>query len=149
MTDAEYATWRVRDVAGYSNVLADRGVPPERARAVASRELDTLLPEGPATSGMTLRTLEHDGAAVGGLWLCTDGAPRPEADAWAYAVEVPAGQRGRGHGRTLMLLAERECHAAGPRRLGLQVRVNNAPARRLYATLGYRTIERVLHKRLD
>ncbi len=63
-------------------------------------------------------------------------------------VEVSPAHRGRGHGRTLMLLAERECLAAGVRNLGLNVFADNAVAVRLYGSLGYRVTERLYGKAL-
>ncbi|MFD7905304.1 GNAT family N-acetyltransferase, partial [Kitasatospora sp. NPDC059747] len=52
------------------------------------------------------------------------------------------------HGRTLMLLAERECLAAGVRTLGLNVFTVNEVAIRLYASLGYRVTNRLYGKPL-
>lgn len=47
-----------------------------------------------------------------------------------------------------MLEAERVCHAAGARLLGLNVFAGNTPALRLYASLGYRPVEIHLYKPL-
>jgi ribosomal protein S18 acetylase RimI-like enzyme len=68
--------------------------------------------------------------------------------AWVSEVEVAEGERGQGHGRALMLLAERECLAAGVRDLGLNVFADNAPANALYRSLGYRTFRTSLLKYL-
>lgn len=63
-------------------------------------------------------------------------------------VEVAPDRRGRGHGRTLMLLAERECLAAGVRDLGLNVFSGNEVAVGLYTSLGYAVTNRVFGKPL-
>ncbi|MFD7737879.1 hypothetical protein [Kitasatospora sp. NPDC059800] len=47
-----------------------------------------------------------------------------------------------------MLLAERECLAAGVRDLGLNVFAGNEVAIRLYASLGYRVTNRIYGKPL-
>ena len=58
--------------------------------------------------------------------------------AYVYDVEVDEAHRGRGHGRALMLLAERSALAAGRPLLGLHVFAGNTPAIGLYESLGYR-----------
>ncbi|MFD7833497.1 GNAT family N-acetyltransferase, partial [Kitasatospora sp. NPDC059803] len=78
------------------------------------------------------RALAARGAPVVG-W-CRGGGPPPP--------------RPRPHGRTLMLLAERECLAAGVRDLGLNVFAGNEVAIRLYASLGYRVTNRIYGKPL-
>lgn len=149
MTAEEYAVWRRRDHADLERRLARGGIPADRAGAKAAHAYRTHMPDGPDTAGMALRTLEHDGeAGAGWLWVRLNGAPHRAADAWVFLVEVAEDRRGRGHGRTLMLCAEHECAAAGVRALGLSVYADNAPARRLYDSLGYRVVERHLGKSL-
>jgi GNAT superfamily N-acetyltransferase len=105
---------------------------PERAVATAEADYLAALPDGPATSGTALRVLSHHGADVGRLWL------RLAEPAWVFLVEVDPDFRGQGHGRALMIAAERECAAAGVPLLGLNVFTANTPALRLYDSLGYR-----------
>ncbi|MCQ4043509.1 GNAT family N-acetyltransferase [Streptantibioticus rubrisoli] len=134
MREDEYETWHEHDRARYVDDWVRRGVPYEKAVARADADYRTLLRDGPHTADAVLRVLAQDGEAIGWLWV----ALRSDGSAWVYVVEVAAARRGRGHGRTLMLLAERECWAAGVRTLGLNVFTGNAPAQRLYASLGYR-----------
>ncbi|MCF6525286.1 GNAT family N-acetyltransferase [Streptomyces sp. JJ36] len=148
MTAREYDRWAAADRALLAGRLAGCGLPREAARAAAERAQRELLPDGPATRGMSLSVLAHRGTDVGTLWVRRDGAPGAGAEAWVYAVAVEEEHRGRGHGRTLMLAAERECAAAGVRLLGLHVHAGNTPARRLYDGLGYRTAERRYGKTL-
>jgi ribosomal protein S18 acetylase RimI-like enzyme len=65
-----------------------------------------------------------------------------------YDVSVVEGQRGQGHGRSLMLLAERAALEAGTRLLGLHVFAGNTPAIRLYESLGYETTDVNVFKQL-
>ncbi|WP_367126111.1 GNAT family N-acetyltransferase [Streptomyces phytohabitans] len=148
LAEQDFAAWRERDGRRQVAALTDRGVPADRAGTLLADELRALLPDGPATTGMLLRVLVHDGADVGTLWLSPSASPRPAADAWVWGVEVHDAYRRHGHGRTLMRAAERASHDAGASALGLNVHVDNAPARRLYESLGYRAAEHHLEKRL-
>jgi ribosomal protein S18 acetylase RimI-like enzyme len=148
MTAAEYEAWRPhvqRQEVGY---WTDRGMAHDRAVAMVAAEHRERLPDGHATAGTALLVLSHGGADVGRLWLRPRDPAKPETGAWVSRVEVDEAHRGRGHGRTLMLAAERECHAAGVRTLGLNVRTDNAPAVRLYESLGYRVTAHHLAKPL-
>ncbi|MEV8537226.1 GNAT family N-acetyltransferase [Streptomyces sp. NPDC051211] len=134
MTETEYGPWLERAVEAYAEDWSSRGMPREAALAKALADHRESLPQGVHTPGAELSVLEAGGERVGHLWVARKGE-----DAYVYEVEVAAGHRGRGHGRTLMLLAERTAVAAGHRRLGLQVFAGNTPARSLYDSLGYRT----------
>ncbi|MFI8188878.1 GNAT family N-acetyltransferase [Streptomyces sp. NPDC085946] len=143
MTEAEFGPWLDQARRDYARDWAERGVPEDEARAKSERDHATLLPEGRTTPGMFLSVLEHAGTPVGTLWLAVrdDGA-------FVFDVEAHAGHRGKGHGRTLMLLAEVQTLAEGKRTLGLNVFAGNTPAERLYASLGYETTQYTLYKPL-
>ncbi|MEV7612947.1 GNAT family N-acetyltransferase [Streptomyces sp. NPDC089799] len=132
MTEAEYGPWLARAVVTYAEEWTSRGMPEEAARAKSEADHAASLPQGLRTPGADLVVLEADGEPVGHVWLA-----RPGGEAYVYDVEVAAAHRGRGHGRSLMLLAERTALATGHRTLGLQVFEGNTPARRLYESLGY------------
>ncbi|MFE5873402.1 GNAT family N-acetyltransferase [Streptomyces roseifaciens] len=137
MADAEYAGWREGSRAGYAQDWIDRGVPAEQARAKAEADERALLPDGAATAGTMLRVLTHEDTPVGTLWAALRDTGPDTPDAYVYDVEVVPAHRGRGHGRSLMLLAEAEVLAHGARTLGLNVFAGNTPALRLYESLGY------------
>jgi [ribosomal protein S18]-alanine N-acetyltransferase len=59
----------------------------------------------------------------------------PEAE--ILNVAVAPSDRGRGTGRVLLGAAVRELDRAGARRAFLEVRLSNAPARRLYERAGF------------
>ncbi|CAM5644474.1 GNAT family N-acetyltransferase OS=Streptomyces tendae OX=1932 GN=GUR47_33185 PE=4 SV=1 [Streptomyces tendae] len=65
-----------------------------------------------------------------------------------FDVEADAPHRGRGHGRTLMLLAEARAIAAGLPLIGLNVFAGNTAAERLYESLGYETTRYIYRKPL-
>ncbi|MET8245173.1 GNAT family N-acetyltransferase [Streptomyces sp. NPDC005202] len=143
LTEAEYGPWREHGKATYAQSWIDRGVPEDGAWAKSERDHAQLLPEGPATPGMLLSVLEHEGTRVGTLWVAIT-----DDKAFVYDVEADASLRGRGHGRSLMLLAEAQAVAAGKRVLGLNVFAGNTPAERLYESLGYRPVLYALYKEL-
>ncbi|MBC9725607.1 GNAT family N-acetyltransferase [Streptomyces sp. TRM68367] len=143
MTRAEFGPWLDKGREDYARSWTERGVPETEARAKSERDHATLLPDGHATPGMLVSVLEHEGTPVGTLWL----ALRDEK-AFVYDVETDAAHRGKGHGRTLMLLAEAQTIAANKRTLGLNVFAGNTPAERLYESLGYETKQYALYKPL-
>ncbi|MFE7816171.1 GNAT family N-acetyltransferase [Streptomyces sp. NPDC057433] len=143
MTDAEYGPWSAASETAYARSWTERGVPEAEARAKAAKDRATLLPGGRDSEGMILSVLEQEGTPVGTLWLSV----RAER-AFVFDVEVGAAHRGRGHGRSLMQLAEAQSVAAGKRVLGLNVFAGNTPAERLYASLGYGTTQCTMHKHL-
>ncbi|MFF2851327.1 GNAT family N-acetyltransferase [Streptomyces sp. NPDC058001] len=138
MTDAEFEVWEARAIKEYARSWIARGVPEAEARAMSERAHARLFPDGAGTPGMVVSVLEQDDEPVGTLWVAVR-----DDDAYVYDVEVAEQHRGKGHGRSLMLLAEREALTAGRTTLGLTVFADNIPARRLYDSLGYET--RVIH----
>ena len=155
MGEREFADWRTAEQRSLLDELLSWGVPRDRAERKARDSHRLHLPDGLGTGWAALRVLSSGGTDVGTLWLAWADSvapggrvPRADADSWVFAVRVAAEHRGRGHGRALMLAAERECVAAGATVLGLNVYTGNTPALRLYQSLGYRTVERYLHKSL-
>ncbi|MFJ7149876.1 GNAT family N-acetyltransferase [Streptomyces sp. NPDC100445] len=143
MTEAEFDAWRETESERYARTWSERGVPEAAARAKARDDHRRLLPHGLATDGVLFSVLEHEGGRVGILWLALR-----EDGAFVFDVETDPSHRGRGHGRTLMLLAERQAIEAGLPVLGLNVFAGNTPAERLYASLGYRPVTHSLAKPL-
>lgn len=143
MTEAEYTPWLAAEKEGYAQTWMRLGVPEEQARAKSEDDHARHLPQGPASAGVMLRVLEHEGTPVGSLWLT-----RREQDVFVLDVKVEAEYRGRGHGRSLMRYAEAEA-AAFSDRIALNVFIDNQPARSLYDSLGYRPVEHHLYKPLQ
>ncbi|MFE6624806.1 GNAT family N-acetyltransferase [Streptomyces sp. NPDC057740] len=143
MTEAEYGPWLAESHEGYLRSWAERGVPEAEARARSERDHAALLPDGRRTPKVFLSVLEHEGVPVGTLWVA-----ERDGGAYVYDVETDAAHRGQGHGRSLMLLAEAQAIGAGYRTLGLNVFAGNAPAERLYESLGYEVRQHGLYKTL-
>jgi ribosomal protein S18 acetylase RimI-like enzyme len=147
MSEDEFTAWQRAGKQKYAQSLTDRGVTEEQAQSKSEADHAALLSDGLLTPGAVLRVLTHRGTETGTVWVSFTGVP-DGLDAYVFDVEVAEEHRGHGHGRTLMLVAERECRAAGVDRLGLNVFAGNTPAIRLYASLGYRPIQRHLYKML-
>lgn len=150
MREDEFGPWLAEESEGYVASQIAAGMTPEQARARSEAEHAAVLPDGLATPGAVISCLESGGVPVGAVWVGTripDASPE-EPPAWVFLVAVDEPHRGRGHGRSLMLLAERECLARGVRELGLHVFAGNTPAVSLYRSLGYRSYRSLLHKQL-
>lgn len=143
MTEAEFWPWAERGITEYARDWSERGVPEAEARERSRRDHERMVQRGLETPEALFSVLEHDGVRVGVLWL-----EFIDAKAFVYDVESEEAFRGRGHGRSLMLLAEAQAIAAGRRVLGLNVFAGNTPAERLYESLGYVTEGYSMYKSL-
>ncbi|MFH8618363.1 GNAT family N-acetyltransferase [Streptomyces sp. NPDC017979] len=137
MTEAEIRQWRPVAVASHARILAEHdGFAAADALARSESAHASLLSQ----PGVVLDVLEAEGASVVGHLLLGRREVLPGRDgAYVYDVEVAADRRGRGYGRALMLHAEHVARVTGAPLIGLYVHVDNAPARALYTSLGYRT----------
>ncbi|MEU6452343.1 GNAT family N-acetyltransferase [Streptomyces sp. NPDC046979] len=143
MTPDEFDTWQAYESEQYARTWMERGLPEAEARTKARRDHEVLLPQGLATENTLFNVLEHEGTRVGILWLALH-----EDRAFVFDVEADEAHRGRGHGRTLMLLAEGRAIGAGRPLIGLNVFAGNTAAERLYESLGYRTTRSLFYKPL-
>ncbi|MFI9272644.1 GNAT family N-acetyltransferase [Kitasatospora sp. NPDC052896] len=146
----EFPDWLAEAKAEYRAQLVRSGLTPQQAHDKCEADHTHLLTEGPATPGVLLRQLLHGGTPVGSVWVALRDSLLPGGRplAWVMTVQVAAAHRGLGHGRELMLAAERACLDAGVRDLGLNVYSDNRIASSLYESLGYRVTSRVLAKPL-
>ncbi|MHA6764523.1 GNAT family N-acetyltransferase [Streptacidiphilus sp. PAMC 29251] len=156
MREDEYGPWLAAETQIYIAELVAHGLTFEQAGAKAYADHAAVLPHGLATPDTVISLLEsasesRSGAGpIGSIWVNTRQSSMPDGSplAWVFNIVVDEAQRGRGHGRALMLLAERECLARDVHHLGLNVFADNSTARRLYTSLGYTTFLHVLHKQL-
>ena len=103
------------------------------AEGRASRDYESLFPDGVPKEGQHLFALEDEGGAViGRLFFAT----RP-AGVWLYEIELDERVRGRGLGREAMLAFEDLARELGAEKVTLNVFGGNEVARSLYRSLGY------------
>jgi ribosomal protein S18 acetylase RimI-like enzyme len=120
---------------------------PEDARGNARSQVEALLPHGLATPGHRLYVVLEGHVSVGHLWIAetsVDGF----ASVFIYDIRLREDARGRGIGRRVMELAEAVARSLGARDLELHTFAHNAPARRLYESVGYRTTSLGMRKTL-
>ncbi|WP_424214669.1 GNAT family N-acetyltransferase [Streptomyces sp. BI20] len=149
MTGEEYAAWEAADRIEYAGTWIARGLSPEAARLKAERDHAVMLPAGLDSPGVAFRVLEAAGEPVGQVWVAPGTAGGPEeGHGYVFDVAVREGHRRRGHGRSLMRVAERVAREAGHTTLSLHVFADNTGARELYLSLGYRPTRVVFRKEL-
>lgn len=148
MSEDEFGPWLAAEREGYVASQIAVGMTPEQARVRSEADHAAALPAGLDTPGAVISRLESGGVPVGAVWVNTRMPDTGEPPAWVFMVAVDEPHRGRGHGRSLMLLAERECVTRGVGELGLHVFAGNTPAVSLYRSLGYRTYRSLLYKQL-
>jgi ribosomal protein S18 acetylase RimI-like enzyme len=150
MTEEElrvYLDWAVPDYV--DEVQRNTGI--DRATAVehAARSIRELLPEGLATRGhrLFLAVDPGSGERIGLLWVARQ-TRGPIELLWIYDILVDEPFRGRGYGRRLMELVEEEARDMGLQRIELNVFADNARARGLYESIGFRESSRQMYKEL-
>lgn len=147
MTPDEYDVFVARAIREYAEDKARAGFfAPETAYEESKAEFDTLLPDGVDTANHLLLTAVDGDARVGVLWLALPDGKRRAA--WVYDVRVEEDCRGHGYGRSIMLAGERTLVERGVDTLELNVFGDNAVARHLYDSLGFRVTAQQMAKRL-
>jgi ribosomal protein S18 acetylase RimI-like enzyme len=137
MRPDEFPAFLEESQIGYARDIEVHGG--QTAEFAAKKSADdhaAILPDGLDTAGHLIFVVESDGQRVGVLWLAVreSGGRRV---CFIYNIEIDEPCRGRGHGRTTMLLAEEEARRRGLSRVELNVFGGNAVARGLYRSLGY------------
>ena len=149
MTPTEFQAFREEAVVGYAadNVRAGKWTLEEAAHK-AGDEFDALLPNGLATKDMLVLAADDEfGRPIGALWLSLRHGDVPGAG-WIYDIVIVEERRGRGLGRELLAAAEQEFARHGVTTIGLNVFGDNAVARHLYESAGYRVTAQQMSKAL-
>jgi RimJ/RimL family protein N-acetyltransferase len=104
----------------------------------AARDVDRLLPEGPATQGHFLCAVRDDStdAEVGTVWfaLRDSGVGR---SVWIYDLIIHENLRRKGYASRTLELVEDRANELGAKRVELHVFGHNHGARTLYEKMGY------------
>jgi ribosomal protein S18 acetylase RimI-like enzyme len=108
------------------------------AEGRAARDVDGLLPEGPATQGHFLHSVRDDSTdvEVGIVWfaLRDSGVGR---SVWIYDIIIHENFRRRGYASRTLELVEVRARALGAGSVELHVFGHNHGARALYEKMGY------------
>jgi GNAT superfamily N-acetyltransferase len=151
MRDDEFDEWFTSTTQNYARDKAEsKGIAFEKALPEARAEMAALLAHRLATEGHTIEVAEDlsSGERLGLLWHARDPREGGREILWLYDIFVEESHRGRGVGRALMRVLEERARETGIGRIELNVFGDNAAARRLYESLGYRESARQLFKEL-
>lgn len=151
MSEGAYPDYRRRNIRDYARGKVEAGVwSPEEAEDRAATDLDGTLPDGIATEGHFLYSVEDPtlAAEVGKLWFAIrdSGVGRV---VWIYDIEIHERFRRRGYGSQALGAVEEKARELGANRVELHVFGHNETARVLYEKLGYETQSVVMSRRVD
>lgn len=136
MTPEEFSPFMADQESTYARERQDAGESPERASRTAHEQLAQLVPDGLASPGQHFLVGRVGGVAVGNLWLAVE-----PPTVYVYDVVVAPEHRSRGHGRALMVAAERWARRREAAAVRLNVFGHNVVARSLYDSLGFVVLE--------
>ncbi|MCW2925246.1 MAG: family N-acetyltransferase [Thermoleophilia bacterium] len=149
MRPDEFDRFHERSRREYIDEIAANGAGGRAAaEAKADRDLAELLPDGLASPDQHVYAIvAGDGDQVGELWLGLRG-PEGDREAFGYDFWVRPELRGGGIGRRAMAAAAEEARRLGAVRLALNVFGDNARARHLYESFGFRVTSTNMAMRL-
>jgi ribosomal protein S18 acetylase RimI-like enzyme len=134
MTQPEFDAFLKRSIPEYAEDKVRAGNWTEAESLERSRkEFEELLPQGLNSKDNFLYTLHTENEAVGLIWMKVFSPDR----AFIYEVYVEERFRGKGYGKSIMLMLEDKAREMGLNTLGLHVFGSNRIARNLYEAIGY------------
>ena len=139
LQDGPYREYRTNLVRHYAADKVRAGAWSQaEAEGRAARDVDGLLPEGPATQGHFLYSVRDDsmGAEVGTVWLALkdSGVGR---SVWIYDIIIHEDFRRKGYASSTLDLVEERARDLGAKSVELHVFGHNRGARALYEKMGY------------
>ena len=139
LDEAPYQEYRDHLVRDYAADKVRAGAWSEsEAQIRAAKDVDGLLPEGPATQGHFLYSVREDAAdaEVGTVWfaLRDSGVGRY---VWIYDIIINENFRRRGYASRTLELVEARAKELGAKSVELHVFGHNQGAQALYAKVGY------------
>lgn len=137
--DAPYREYRKHLVCEYAADKVRAGAwSPAEAENRAAKDVDGLLPEGPATRNHFLYAVRDDSvlAEVGTVWLALmdSGVGR---SVWIYDIIIHENFRRKGYASRTLELVEDRARVLGARSVELHVFGHNHGAQALYEKMGY------------
>ena len=150
LDDAPYREYRDHLVRDYAADKVRAGAWSEsEAQIRAAKDVDGLLPEGPATQGHFLYSVREDAAdaEVGTVWfaLRDSGVGRY---VWIYDIIINENFRRRGYASRTLELVEARAKELGAKSVELHVFGHNQGAQALYEKVGYRVTSITMAKQV-
>jgi GNAT superfamily N-acetyltransferase len=149
--DVQYHDYRKDLVRDYAADKVRAGAwSQDEAEGRAARDVDGLLPEGPATQGHFLYAVRDDstGAGIGTVWfaLRDSGVGR---SVWIYDIIIHENFRRKGYASRTLEFVEDRARDLGAKSVALHVFGHNHGARSLYEKMGYKetslTMAKLVH----
>ena len=139
LDEAPYQEYRDHLVRDYAADKVRAGAWSEsEAQIRAAKDVDGLLPEGPATQGHFLYSVREDAAdaEVGTVWFALrDSGVRRYI--WIYDIIINENFRRRGYASRTLELVEARAKELGAKSVELHVFGHNQGAQTLYEKVGY------------
>jgi ribosomal protein S18 acetylase RimI-like enzyme len=144
----EYRVHLLRDYAA-DKVRAGAWSPAE-AESNAAKDVDGLLPEGPATRNHFLYAVTDDSipAEVGIVWFALNDLSVGRS-VWIYDLIIHENFRRKGYATQILNLVEQRAARLGARSVELHVFGHNKGAQALYRKQGYYTTSITMAKPID
>jgi len=143
---------RAADIPAIHQMITDLATYERSQREVRATEDDlraALMAAPGAQPSVFAHVAEHDGQAVGfALWFLSYSTWLGRLGIYLEDLYIKPEQRGQGHGRALLAELARLCVERGYGRLEWSVLDWNAPARRLYESLGAVSVDEWVRYRL-
>lgn len=139
MTKPSFEGFKKISQSGYASRLARvEEIPYELALQSASEQFQKLVPDGTQTSDQFFFDVfeNQSGRVIGFLWLGLQ-TRFGRRIATINDILIQEKFRGKGYGKELIKLAEKEARLAGAIRLRLHVFYENEAARHLYLNMGF------------
>ena len=148
LQDGQYREYRKNLVRHYAADKVRAGAWSQaEAEGRAARDVEGLLPEGPATQGHLLYSVRDDsmGAEVGTVWfaLRDSGVGR---SVLIYDIIIHEDFRRKGYASRTLELVEERARDLGAKSVELHVFGHNCGAQALYEKLGYNIVSITMAK---
>ena len=120
------------------------------AEGRAARDVDGLLPEGPATRGHFLYSVRDNSkdADVGIVWFALRN-PGVGRSVWIYDIIIKENFRRKGYASRTLELVEDRARELGAKSVELHVFGHNHGARALYEKMDYNETSITMAKKID